>query len=901
MRKNLFVVAAVLAACGFTAFGETITDTTGYITLTTADVASQTSSFIGGAHWSDGQPPHDDADYLVQGAKQFRTDNVPNGSVFGGRSLSLDNGYLNLKVNGATFTINDLRLYNASRIWNGNDKSTQKIVGKMTVFGTEANPPLIGLTQNSRNIIISGELVGDEDAVLKIGQNPGDGTLSSSNPCYALLNATNENGNADSYHGRFFCANRYAYLVVKTVETLGSGDTQTYGSVIKLSGGGGLMGEAGLIFTNSAYSITINGVGRLGSYSAGPTNNELPLGGSTAGLYLGGGVEIKGENGSATLEVWNKSGAIAFNDVRFTNISKIQTAQGPVRFLEDYNHPDLPVFLCTGNNALAGWCENIGPVTLGASCPLSPGVGTKSVGTLGMESLTMSNGTFIISSLYQLEDGSVTSDLVRVKGNLTKGTNPIEIQFDSFPSGTNGVIKGKLLTAANLGTVDGLTTNDFTWRIQDDSLNNLVTGELSIEQDADGTNYLYFTRTSTMPIYLIANDTAQKHSFESGNNWDNHAAPDAEHDYIVPKDQLLRCYTVTPFKGKSLTIQGGADFSICGVAATVNDLRAYPGSRFSTRVNGTANKLLGNLTVYATKSSPADFMIESSSGSRQLTMSASLIGGNDAMVRFRCYTKGPGVGSDTFSGGKFVINGDNSAYKGKITIHQNTITAEFANEAALGGPADAFAADRLTLSSNSVFCCNSTFTLSDPTRGITVVPPDNANNYADGGGNFQVTAGNTLTIQNVITGAGSLRKSGPGTLVLDATNTLSGVIQPKEGKLVVRNPRALGTGKVKCFADGILRIETAEGVTLAPASPIDTSAFSTLSVELAAFDAPTGSKTEANIFTLPNATTFDTSVLQLVNSGLGGNYTTQILTRQTAAGLQVYAVATPGGMVISIR
>ena len=904
MRKNLFVVAAVLAACGFTAFGETITDTTGYITLTTADVASQTSSFIGGAHWSDGQPPHDDADYLVQGAKQFRTDNVPNGSVFGGRSLSLDNGYLNLKVTGATFTIDDLRLYNASRIWNGNDNSTQKIVGKMTVFGTEANPPLIGLTQNSRNIIISGELVGDEDAVLKIGQNPGDGTLSSSNPCYALLNATNENGNADSYHGRFFCANRYAYLVVKTVKTLGSGDTQTYGSVIKLSGGGGLMGEAGLIFTNSAYSITINGVGRLGSYSAGPTNNELPLGGSTAGLYLGGGLEIKGENGSATLEVWNKSGAIAFNDVRFTNISKIQTAQGPVRFLEDYNHPDLPVFLCTGNTALAGWCENIGPVTLGASCPLSPGVGTKSVGTLGMESLTMSNGTFIISSLYQLEDGSVTSDLIRVKGNLTKGTNPIEIQFDCFPSGTNGVVKGKLLTAANLGTGGGITTNDFTWRIQDASLNNIVTGELSIEQDADGTNYLYFTRTCNMPVYLTGQDSSNSggSSFDRGTHWDNQAAPDPEHDYIVPKDQLLRCYiNATAFKGKSLTIQGGGDFSICGVTALVNDLRAYPGSRFSTRVNGTANKLLGNLTVYATKSSPADFMIESSGGSRQLTLGARLVGGNDAMVRFRCYTKGPGVGSDTFTGGKFVINGDNSAYKGKITIHQKNIVAEFANEVALGGPADAFAADRLILSSNSTFYCNSTYTLSEPTRGITVVPPDKASNYSDGGGNFQVTEGNTLTIQNVITGAGSLRKSGPGTLVLDATNTISGIIQPQEGKLAVRNPYALGTGKVKAFEPGILRVETAEGVTLAPVSPIDTSAFATLNVELAAFDAPTGTKIEANIFTLKTAATFDTSLLQLVNSGLGGNYKTEVFTRETEAGLQVYAVATPGGMVISIR
>ena len=111
-------------ACACAAFGETITDLTDYIYLKTADVASDPSSFVNGAHWSDGNAPHGDADYIVQGAKQLRTDTVPVNGVFGGRSLTLDNGYLNLKVNNAQFTINDLRLYNQSRVWNGNSSST---------------------------------------------------------------------------------------------------------------------------------------------------------------------------------------------------------------------------------------------------------------------------------------------------------------------------------------------------------------------------------------------------------------------------------------------------------------------------------------------------------------------------------------------------------------------------------------------------------------------------------------------------------------------------------------------------------------------------------------------------------------------------------------------------------
>ena len=907
MRRFKFTFRQALAccaACVSTAFAETITDLTDYIYLKAGDTSGGIISFATGTSWSDGNPPHADADYIVQGGKQLRTDNVPVDAVFGGRSLSLDKGYLNLKVSNAKFTIDDLRLYDGSRVWNGNSSSTQTIIGKTTVFGTEASPPLLGLTSSARSIILTGELVGGEDAMLKVGQNPGDGALSANNPSYAFLNPTNENGNCGGYLGRFLSADRHAYLVVKSLNALGDGDTLAHGSVVTLTNGGGFMGQGGLVFTNAAYSITVNRVGRLGSYSSGGEHtSDLPLGGYQAGLYLGNGVEIKGANGNDVLEIWNRSGAIALNDVRLSGISKIDVAGGPIRFLSDYNNPNVPLSLTNSSHTVAGWCENIGPVTLGAKCHLSPGVNAKVVGTLGMESLAMSNGTFIIASLYQQEDGSVTSDLVRVKGNLTKGSAPIEIQFDCFPSGTNGVVKGKLLTAANLGTEGGLTVDDFTWRIQDASLNNVVTGELSIEQDADGMNYLFFTRTCNMPVYLNGLDSgsAANSSFDRAKNWDSGAAPDAEHDYIVPNGQLLRCYVnVTPFKGRSLSVQEGGDFSVCGVTATVPDLRAYPDARFSTRVNGTGNKLLGNLTVYATTDSPAEFMIECNSGTRQLTLGASLVGGNDAMVRFRCYKKGPAA-TDTFSGGKFVINGDNSAYKGKIAIHQNNVVAEFANETALGGPADAFAADRLILSSNGTFYCNSTYTLSDPTRGIAFLPPDNPANFTYGGGAFQVTEGNTLTIQNVISGDGSLRKTGEGTLVLDAVNTISGVIQLKEGKLVARNAQALGTGQIKLFAPGTLRIETVDGVTLAPASPFITNEVSALNVELSAFDAPVAGKIEANVFTLPNAESFDVSSVNVVAPNLGGNYKIEVQTKETAAGLVVFATATPKGLTILFR
>ena len=79
-------------ACACAAFGEAITDLTGYIYQTATDLNSGASSFIHGKNWSDGNAPHGDADYIVQHGLQLRTDGVPSGTVFGGRSLSLDYG-----------------------------------------------------------------------------------------------------------------------------------------------------------------------------------------------------------------------------------------------------------------------------------------------------------------------------------------------------------------------------------------------------------------------------------------------------------------------------------------------------------------------------------------------------------------------------------------------------------------------------------------------------------------------------------------------------------------------------------------------------------------------------------------------------------------------------------------
>lgn len=76
-----------------------------------------------------------------------------------------------------------------------------------------------------------------------------------------------------------------------------------------------------------------------------------------------------------------------------------------------------------------------------------------------------------------------------------------------------------------------------------------------------------------------------------------------------------------------------------------------------------------------------------------------------------------------------------------------------------------------------------TFAIEDGNRGVTLGP---------NGGTFEVpTAAHTLTVANVITGDGSLTKTGAGTLALSAANTYSGDTRPAEGALLLSHAEAL--------------------------------------------------------------------------------------------------------------
>ena len=68
------------------------------------------------------------------------------------------------------------------------------------------------------------------------------------------------------------------------------------------------------------------------------------------------------------------------------------------------------------------------------------------------------------------------------------------------------------------------------------------------------------------------------------------------------------------------------------------------------------------------------------------------------------------------------------------------------------------------------------------------------------------SAGATITIESVISGAGALTKDGAGTLVLSGTNTFTGGLTISNGAVNAKHANALGTGTVTIDTNGTLNV-----------------------------------------------------------------------------------------------
>ncbi len=170
--------------------------------------------------------------------------------------------------------------------------------------------------------------------------------------------------------------------------------------------------------------------------------------------------------------------------------------------------------------------------------------------------------------------------------------------------------------------------------------------------------------------------------------------------------------------------------------------------------------------------------------SNALTTLNNSIGGNSRIIK-----SGPGT---------LVLGGNNT--NGACFIHQGIVRIN--GESRLGRNPSAFTLNQLTLNGGTLQTTAS-FAIDDSNRGVTV---------GASGGNFNVNAGTTLTVANVITGLGNLLNSGTGTLRLTAGNTCTGAITNLAGTLVIDGA---WTGSLLDITAGTL---SGNGVISAPVS-----------------------------------------------------------------------------------
>jgi len=283
-------------------------------------------------------------------------------------------------------------------------------------------------------------------------------------------------------------------------------------------------------------------------------------------------------------------------------------------------------------------------------------------------------------------------------------------------------------------------------------------------------------------ILLKANDAVGTSSFTGATNWSNDAVPSPGNDYFTTNSAGTGLQMRTPtgvgnytFQGDSLTVfnNGGDAFVLkgdTGAIITVTNFFLAGG----TLANGgnaggaaTVQTVAGNLTV----TTPS--RVSAVGSGRVINLSANLLG--SALLT----NAGPGT---------IILAGDNSAFTGKlVTVN---VTNVINDEVRLGGNPPTFAADQWRIVDATVLITNS-FAVDDSNRGLTVT-----NAIVD------VAGGATLTLATPITGLGgtTLVKRNAGTLVLSATNALTGTVFLDRGA----DGTGLNDGGVRITSPGAL-------------------------------------------------------------------------------------------------
>ncbi len=540
MQKNsIFVLACVGCAHALWAAEA--------VTLTTNDVPGETS-FSLGVKWSDGLPPHADADYVVDG---YTLRSPSSTAVFAGHSLTLTNSGLLTMLSTSRITVSNLQMCVNGRIHNGTSGSTVMLDGTANVQTPVGE--FFYFTGRNNEALVYSALSGDGALAFQIAVG-GAGTLD-----YTLLGANS------GFTGKL------RVMGVAGKETKLTLDNP---SAVQ-SPMGSFTADGILLLTNAA--LVVNADTTLSEASnRGITLKKGGMLGAAAEATFRVAVPVVGDNLTKTLPGTLELAALN----TFTNLV---VSNGTVRLSRSEN--------LTGATVVDGSLE------AGAALPdialagglLAPGL-TNNVMDVAVSHLKLAGGGL----RYDLT--GLTQDIVRIVQTLEKNAGVVTPIVLNGVAVTNTVAVRPLLVAEALDT---FSESDFSLSYAQPGL-HLPEGSLEIVRDA-GTPSLAFRQARPIVVQIKA-VVSGNNGFAKPEYWSNAQIPSADNDYVL--NMSANMYGESDFPGHSLSIANdGAVLQLKNTAMMFSDLRLYQGRIHNAIANSTIN-LDGSIGVYAPESAP---------------------------------------------------------------------------------------------------------------------------------------------------------------------------------------------------------------------------------------------------------------------------------------------------------
>ncbi len=715
-----------------------------------------------------------------------------------------------LKLNGANLTIETSGPMTLGGVVSN--------FGTLQVFGTLA---LMGANTYSGGTTLNGTLtLGNNTALGANGL-----TLSGSSTLKSGVNGLN----LSSSSGVTLGSNTLTYDMNGENSTLSGVISGTGNLAVTNSTGSGALTLTGTNTYSGSTSINggtlvIGSNANLGNTSGGVIFDGGTLE-TTAGFSsargvnlasLGGTVDVTGSNSTTLTGVISGTGSLTKTDTGTLILSGANTYSGGTNLSGGT--------LSLGNNSALGTSA----VTMQTGTTLSAGLSGLSVSnnfllngnetySSGANNSTLSGVISGTGSLTKTGSGALTmtgSNTYAGGTTLTTGTlnlgNNNALGTGSLSMGTGTTLQAGLngLAAANNVTLNG--TDTFDTNGDSSTLSGVISGSGSLTQTGAGTlnldgNNTYGGGTNlnggTLGLgnnnalgtgsLTMANGTTLQAGVDGlvvGNNvtLTGNDTIDSQTYNLTLSGVLSGAGSLTKINSGALTLTGDNTYSggttIDGGNVVVTNAGALGTGGFT--LNG--GSLLGEsgalssttLTLGSTTTldvNPGDndtLGALSGSGTVDIQSGSLTTGGDDSSTLFSGVITGPGS-LDKTGTGTMTLTGDNT-FTGGTDLQQGTLN--LGNNNALG-------TGSLALEDGT--------TLQAGLNGLNVV-----NSVTLNGSDTYDSNGNNSTLSGVISGTGSLDKTGTGTLALTGNNTYTGGTTLSDGTLNLGNNNALGTGNL---------------------------------------------------------------------------------------------------------